>query len=85
MRSKLSYLYVLDDLGIKGVIVGVGWDFCCAILEQIFLPGAEKRKITPVLQLLKNERWIHNDTCNERPNSAYMLQLRVIGSPLLPF
>lgn len=22
-----SYLYVLDDLGVKGVIVGVGWDF----------------------------------------------------------
>lgn len=29
----------------------------------------------------KNEKWIHNDTCNEKPNSAYMLQLRVIGFP----
>lgn len=41
-NGSFRYLYVLDDFGIKGVIVGVGWDFCCAVLEQIFLPGERK-------------------------------------------
>lgn len=52
-----SYLYVLDDLGIKGVIVGIWWDFCCAVLKQIFFPEEENREITPALQRLK-EKWL---------------------------
>lgn len=34
-----AYLYILNNLGIQWVIVRVGWDFCCAVLEEIFLPG----------------------------------------------
>lgn len=40
----MPYLYVLNDLRIKRVIVGVGRDFWCAVLEQIFLPGVWKKK-----------------------------------------
>lgn len=38
-----AYLYVLNDLGIQWVIVRVGWDFCCAVLEEIFLPGKKSK------------------------------------------
>lgn len=36
--ADVSYLYVLDDLGVEGVIVGVGRNFCSAVLEQVLLP-----------------------------------------------
>lgn len=41
----ICYLYVLNDLGIKGVIVRVGWYFCRTILKQIFLPGQRNIKV----------------------------------------
>lgn len=31
------------------MIVRVGWDFCCAVLEEIFLPGKKTR--TPVVHV----------------------------------
>lgn len=51
-RHKLvtgAYLYVLNNLGIQWVIVRVGGDFCCAVLEEIFLPG--KKSGTPVVHV----------------------------------
>lgn len=40
----MTYFYILNDLGIEGVIVGVGWDFWGAVLEQIFLPEEGERE-----------------------------------------
>lgn len=41
--TAAAYLYVLNDLRIKRVIIGIGWDFCCAVFEQIFLPEIRKK------------------------------------------
>lgn len=49
---EFTYLYVLDDFGIKGAIIRVGRDFGCAIFEQIFLP-IRKRRIRFAIVVLR--------------------------------
>lgn len=39
--SSRTHLYVLDDFGVKGAVVGVWWDFCGSIFEQVLLPRRE--------------------------------------------
>lgn len=58
------------------MIVRVGWDFCCAVLEEIFLPGKKTR--TPVVHVnirsssvapLRGWKWLftHHWCLSERP------------------
>lgn len=73
-----AYLYVLDDLGVQGVVVGVWGDFCGAVLEQVLLPvGGEGKRRTGWDQHWQRWTW----TCN----IPFRINRKLNGSSGPPF